>query len=604
MKSPLSVWTIIVQTVGLVCLSLPTTIIAQSCTPSTTTSGNCTRQRFSNLGVIIDRIGVVGPEECFWDGPPPTDPAVTSPAYNIPQGSCALIARHPTQGWRFGLILPPPSQYKRRFFATGNGGFNGGINWPEFSFAPHYGAAVVGTDTGHNSSDAGSGSQDGMKWVTDATKRTNWAYQAMDGAVHFGKILTNAFYGSGLSVERAYFSGCSTGGRQGLKYIQRHANDADKMDGVIIGAPAWNLKEMLPNQMNTAIANLHRQADGNITSTPVLERAEWAALTAAAFALCDAKVDGSSSANYNPGGDKVVSIDDCFTGNETEYNESLKRVAPNLTDEQRLAAVAIYKGLVVAVNGAKMTVFPGPQPGGEADWTLALGTGLETTFDQGLAQYWLADARAGTPWTVNSWDSIYKDGLTGKQWVYRESTRSGSTINEPTADDFAAMANYEGKLLLYHGIADGLIPVASSNKLHREITNIKAEGEWFRYFQVPGMHHCAWYPNGNPAMGFPYIDTSYPPWYIAAAYQPSTIGSSQGYGVPGHDDPPDPAYDAIQAMIDWVERSSSPSPASLIATAFNSSSVVRTRKLCAYPQKAVYTGSNINDSSSWTCTTV
>ncbi|PVI00999.1 tannase and feruloyl esterase [Periconia macrospinosa] len=603
MKYTLSFWDTLIRTAGFAYLVLPTTVRAQSCTPSTTTSGNCTRGRFANLGVVIDRIGVVGTEQCYWDGPPPIDPAVTLPAYNIPRGSCALIARHPTQSWRFGLILPPANQYKRRFFAAGNGGFNGGINWPDLSFAPHYGAAVVGTDTGHNSSDAGSGPQDGMQWAVDATKRTNWAYQAMDGAVHFGKILTNAYYGTSLEIKRSYYSGCSTGGRQGLKHIQRHANDADKMDGVIITAPAWNLKEMLPNHMAAAIANLHRQADGTITTTPILQRPQWINLTAAAFTICDGKVEGSSSINYNPDGDRVISIDDCFSGNETAYSESLRTVAPGLTDEQRAAAVAIYKGLVVAVNGTSTTVFPGPPPGGEADWSFTLGPGLEATFDQGLAQYWLADARGGTPWAVNNWDKIYKDGLTGKEWVYRESTRAGSTISEPTADDFAAMTNYGGKLMLYHGTADGVIPVASSNRLHQEITNVKAEGDWFRYFQIPGMHHCSWWPNG--ALNVPYIDLSFPPWYIATATQPLYLGSPKGYGVPSRDNPPDPAYDGIQAMIDWVENPAATPPASLIATAFNgTTTVVRTRKLCPYPQKAALTGSDINDSSSWTCTTV
>lgn len=475
------------------------------------------------------------------------------------------------------------------------------VNWPELSFAWHYGAAVVGTDTGHNSTDAGSRPEDGMRWTVDAAKRTNWAYQAMDGAVHYGKIFTNAYYGTGLDIQRSYFSGCSTGGRQGLKHIQRHANDADKVDGAIIGAPAWNLKEMLPNQMGTGFANLHREADGTVTNTTILARTQYITLTAAAFTLCDGRVDGTNPFNYNPNGDRVISIDDCFTGNETAYSEALRTVAPNLTDEQRAAAVAIYKGLVVPVNGINTTVFPGPQPGGETDWDLILGSNLEVDFDQGPAQYWLANARGGTPWSVNSWDKVYKDGLIGKDWVYRESTRAGSTIREPTADDFVSMANYGGKLMLYHGIADGLIPVASSNRLHTEITNVKAEGDWFRYFQIPGMHHCTWYPS----IGSPYIDTSNPPWYIGTAVQYVTIGSTKGYGVPGHDNPPDPAYDAIQAMIDWVEKPSCTPPASLIATAFNSDiSVNRTRKLCPYPQKAALTGTNINDSASWTCTTV
>lgn len=129
MKSFLSLWTAVIRAAGLAYLVLPITVVAQSCTPSVVTSGNCTRQRFANLSLVIDAIGVVGTERCYWDGPYPIDPAVTVPAYNITPGSCALIAQHPTEAWRFGLILPPAGLYKRRFFATGNGGFNGGSTY-------------------------------------------------------------------------------------------------------------------------------------------------------------------------------------------------------------------------------------------------------------------------------------------------------------------------------------------------------------------------------------------------------------------------------------------------------------------------------------------
>ena len=49
------------------------------------------------------------------------------------------------------------------------------------------------------------------------------------------KALTAAYY---LKAQKyAYWDGCSTGGRQGYKIIQTHAND---YNGYLVGAPAFN----------------------------------------------------------------------------------------------------------------------------------------------------------------------------------------------------------------------------------------------------------------------------------------------------------------------------------------------------------------------------
>lgn len=50
-----------------------------------------------------------------------------------------------------------------------------------------------------------------------------------------------------------------------------------------------------------------------------------------------------------------------------------------------------------------------------------------------------------------------------------------------------------GKLIHYHGLADGLIPTGASELLYRNILyNMSAQGigldEWYRFFEIPGMH--------------------------------------------------------------------------------------------------------------------
>ena len=49
------------------------------------------------------------------------------------------------------------------------------------------------------------------------------------------KSLTSTFYGS--APRRAYFQGCSAGGRQGMMSAKRHPED---FDGIVAGAPVVN----------------------------------------------------------------------------------------------------------------------------------------------------------------------------------------------------------------------------------------------------------------------------------------------------------------------------------------------------------------------------
>ena len=147
---------------------------------------------------------------------------------------CAVtikVVSSSSSSYRFGLFLPTASQWNSRFLAMGNGGFAGGINWLDMGPGPHYGFATISTDLGHSS-----GITD-LTWALNAPeKRSDWGWRALHGSSVLGKELTQGYYGKALDY--SYYSGCSTGGRQGLREIQEFP---DTFDGALIGAAAWHV---------------------------------------------------------------------------------------------------------------------------------------------------------------------------------------------------------------------------------------------------------------------------------------------------------------------------------------------------------------------------
>ncbi|KAJ2966879.1 hypothetical protein NUW58_g10563 [Xylaria curta] len=123
---------------------------------------------------------------------------------------CAVIMNNTTANYRFGMFLP--DDWNSRFLTIGSYSFLGGINWLEMGVGVKYGAVVLSTDTGHSS---GAGD---ITWANTTQKQVNWAYQALQGSIALGKVLAETYYSQKIAY--SYFSGCSTGGRQGLKHIQ------------------------------------------------------------------------------------------------------------------------------------------------------------------------------------------------------------------------------------------------------------------------------------------------------------------------------------------------------------------------------------------------
>jgi feruloyl esterase len=118
-----------------------------------------------------------------------------------------------------------------------------------------------------------------------------------------------------------------------------------------------------------------------------------------------------------------------------------------------------------------------------------------------------------------------------------------------------------GKVIMYHGWSDSLVPPPNTIKYYDQVVarlgGAAKATDHVRLFMAPGMGHC----NGGEG--------------------PDT-------------------FDKVTALENWVERGTA--PARLEASHSTNGRVDRTRPLCPYPQVARYTGTgSIDDAANFIC---
>ncbi|GME32449.1 Feruloyl esterase b [Neofusicoccum parvum] len=483
------------------------------------------------------------------------DPAYPTNPTNLP-ALCAVyvnVTSSSSSSFRFGLFLP--TEWNDRFLAVGNGGFAGGVNWLDMGAGVGYGFAVVSTDTGHNSTSGV------LNWAQDAPEVLNdWGYRAMHGSVELAKKLTAAYYGS--QIKYSYYSGCSTGGRQGIRSAQLYPED---FDGILAGAPAWWTTHLQTWTAKMGTYNLPLNGSNRID--PSL----FSIIGAEVLKQCDAQ-DGLA--------DNIIS--DPLRCN---FNAEALLCTPTSNSSACLTPAqldTLYKVYSPYVDTNVSFVFPGFALGSESQWTVLLGTATGEPLSYGIdyIRYFLGLT-----------DFQYQDFDYG---IIQLADRLDP--GNATADDFD-MRPYQargGKLLHYHGWADALIATGSSLHFYKQVAQtLLPKGvdldSWYRFFLVPGMQHCSGTPAGVDA-----------PWYFAGGNQAADLGTGV-HGVPGFEDG---RHDALLALMEWVEEGTVVEE--IVATKFVdedvSKGVERQRPLCAYPKQAVYKGTgDVDAAESWEC---
>jgi hypothetical protein len=128
------------------------------------------------------------------------------------------------------VALPMGDSWNGRWRSEGGGVYAGAVSVPTAAVLEGYAAAT--TDTGH-STNALSGAFGMLKpGEPNVDLQEDFATRSLHLMAVIGKQLVKEFYGK--DAEYAYWNGCSTGGRQGLRMAQDYPGD---YDGILAGAP-------------------------------------------------------------------------------------------------------------------------------------------------------------------------------------------------------------------------------------------------------------------------------------------------------------------------------------------------------------------------------
>ena len=456
------------------------------------------------------------------------------PATDATPAYCQIDAAVATLGNSVNFRLGLPASWNEKFLFEGVGGFGGSIGALKPGLDRGY--ASASTDTGHQG-----GATDAGWALGNPAKKIDYAHRGTHAAAVAAKALTEAYYGSAL--RRAYFDGCSNGGRQALMEAQRYPDD---FDGIVAGDPSFG-----------ALGNLRRTLIYQTllsSAEHVLPAAKVALLSKAVLNSCDAAdglkdglITDPRACAFRPETLKCAGADaaDCLTAGQID------------------TVNAIY-GSVTGPGGRMLPGFPPGHEEGRTGWALWITGGGDPVKRADGALTFESNAPAGFRFMDGYLRYLaFPDDNPDFDWRTFSFARYGSRLSpfleavSPTDPDLSRLRARGGKLLVYHGWSDPALSALATVGYYEEVVK-RAGGrgrsdQFVELFMVPGMHHC------------------------------------QGNG-PGPN-----TFDALAALDAWVERGVA--PARIVASHATAGVVDRTRPLCPYPQVAKYVGSGSIDAA-------
>ncbi|KAJ5470102.1 hypothetical protein N7530_007459 [Penicillium desertorum] len=474
--------------------------------------------------------------------------AVTaSPVYNASAGMgstetytyCNVTVTYEHTGKGDSVVIkyafPKPSDFKKRFYVAGGGGFSlssdatGGLE---------YGAVGGATSAGY---DAFNNSYDEVVLYGNGT--INWhatymfAYQALGEMTKIGKVLTKGFYGMASSAKvYTYYEGCSDGGREGMSQIQRYGEEPSTTT-----PPPCELAKIV-NATIAACDPLDGRTDGVISRTD----------------LCKLKFNLTSiiGEEYYCAAATTTSLGFGFS---KRADGSSTSTTPEQSGKVTAKGVQIAQAIYDGLHNSK---------GERAYLSWQIGSELsdgDTTWNNATSKWEMNIPSTGGEYVtkfiqlldldnLSDLDNVTYDTLV--DWMNTGMVRYMDSL-QTTLPDLTPFQSSGGKLLHYHGESDPSIPAASSVHYWQSVRSImyphlssqeslKELADWYQFYLVPGAAHCS-----------------------TNKLQPGPFPQNN-----------------MQTMIDWVENDVKPSR--LNATVSSGAYKGETQMLCQWPTRPLW----------------
>lgn len=342
----------------------------------------------------------------------------------------------------FELWLPPASAWNGRLLGAGVGGDAGVYNFVDLARGVTAGYAAVTNDSGHKVTET--------HWMMRRDAVLDYTHRAQHFMNQAARRLVTAYYGS--PAHHTYFMGCSGGGRQALKNMQRFPAD---YDGIIAGAGAPAMPIMSARHLWQALYQQRNPAGA-------MSEAHWQTVARAAVKACDADdglVDGivgnPARCDFRPASlaCPAGSTHDCLTPAQVATVQAFMQP---LRDEH---GRQLDNGLLPGVS---------TRPGPPSPLLLPL-------FAQG--------ARGDLAWTADRFHMAGDLALVQQR------------MPEMAADeaDLAPFVARGGKAILYQGWLDPSVIAGQTLDYHAKVQRTLGASrtdDFMRLYMAPGVLHC------------------------------------------------------------------------------------------------------------------
>lgn len=382
------------------------------------------------------------------------------PAYCRIEG--VINRRTGADGEEFGITfaLAMPNKWNGDFLMQGGAGSNGvvmpplGLNAAGDTPALMRGFAVISTDTGHKSHHPGFD----FGFMKDQQAYLDFAYLANAEVAVLAKQLIAQYFRKPAAF--SYFSGCSTGGREGMILSQRYPTI---FNGIISGDPAMRtglsnlaIGKWIPVAFNQIAP---KDSEGKPIITQAITDSDRKLITDALLKQCDAK-DGI--------GDGIIS-------DPLGCEFDLASLSCRDGNSESCLAPGKVTAIKKAMGGPKTTDGVQVYPGFLYDTGITTSGPIRGILSPGPGLF--------GPATTEMEVDVEKEALSDIQ-----------PLVDSTSTNLTTFSKQGGKLIFYHGDSDPWFSPLDTFDYYKDMAaangGLEAVSKWSQFYFVPGMGHC------------------------------------------------------------------------------------------------------------------